>query len=177
MALSLVKALPALVFKIDNFVRAVLEEHFGADAGTLDLRVADTQVAAVPVEEHIVEAHGGAFGDVEFFNVDFVAFGDAVLFPAGFDDCESHKPDSENKSSRRWPEILTGWAGKGVFSATPLFRPQVVFSYSSSPVRGSQGKVAEAEQPVVGVFNVKGVVGPVAVKAALCAPEGVHKVQ
>ena len=41
----------------------------------------------------------------------------------------------------------------------------------------SQREVSEREEAVVSVFHVEGVVGPVAVKPALRAPEGIHEVE
>jgi hypothetical protein len=124
-AFGFMVALPALVFEVDHFVGAVLEEHFGADAGTFEFGITDAQIAAVTVEEHVINAHSGAFGGIEFFNVDLVALGDAVLFAAGFDDCESHKPDSENEIPAR--AMIHAGGGKGALLATPLFGPQVFF--------------------------------------------------
>lgn len=123
-ALGAVVTFAALVFEVGDFVCAELIDHGGLDGRSADFGVADAHVAVVSVEENFFEADGAADGGIEFFDVDLIACGNAVLFTAGLDDCESHKPVCGMKMGSRRNDC----GAKGNVLHTARRGPQVDFA-------------------------------------------------
>ena len=75
------------------YIRGVVRpDDIDGNNQVLSTQIADAEISAIAVEKDFTDADSGANVSVEFFDVDFVAFGNAVLFAACFDDCESHMP-------------------------------------------------------------------------------------
>lgn len=94
-AFGFVETFASLEFEIDHFLIAVLVEHGGGDGGTFDEGIAHAVFAVGAVEEDLIQGDGTANFSIEFLDVEFDALGNAVLFTAGFDDCESHMPEPD----------------------------------------------------------------------------------
>ena len=75
------------VLEHDELLAARLAHDLGADRGAIDHRPTDRSVIAVGDEQHPIEAHGLAGLDIEQLDFEFGADLDAVLLPAGLDDC------------------------------------------------------------------------------------------
>jgi hypothetical protein len=111
-ALGFVETLAALELEIDHFLIAVLIKHGGGDGGPFHVRIAHAVFAVGAVEEDLIQGDGAANFSIEFLDVEFDALGNAVLFTAGFDDCESHMPEPDEVVSLPAAEKPGGGAGR-----------------------------------------------------------------
>ena len=125
MALGFVETLAALELEINHFFVAVLVEHRGGDGRAFEHGVADAVFTVGAVEEDLIERDGATDFGIEFFDVKFDALGNAVLFAAGFDDCESHMPEPDEVKRPSGQQGKAGRVGREV--PTPPRRVQVVF--------------------------------------------------
>ena len=129
MALGLVETLAALELEIDHFLVAVLVEHGGSDGRAFEDGVANAVFTVGTVEEDLIERDGATDFGIEFFDVKFDALGNAVLFAAGFDDCESHMPEPGGVKNACRTANKAGREGREI--PTPPRRAQVVFTVSA----------------------------------------------
>ena len=94
----------------------------GGDAGAIDDRSADLDVRAF-ADEKRAEFDDGALVEVHVLDIELVAFLDAVLFTAGFDDCVGHgrvKGKSLSAGLRAGAESTTNrHAMQGFFDTFP----------------------------------------------------------
>jgi hypothetical protein len=107
-AFGFVETFAALEFEIDDLLGAVLVNDLGGDGGSGNQRSTNAAVALRSIEKHLIKGDGAAHLRVEKLDVEFEAFGNAVLFAAGFDDCESHNPETGKKET---PQLGMSRAG------------------------------------------------------------------
>jgi len=74
-----------LVLERDHFLVFTLLDHFGGN-----FRPANGQFAAIDVPDHF-KSRGFAGFDIEQVDIDRIAFRDAILPTASFNNCVSHK--------------------------------------------------------------------------------------
>src|SRR5438270_2646165 len=93
---------PAAIFERDDFLVLALLDHFARHSRALDQRRAVSNLVAVAVEKDIREHAFFARFLIEEINIDDVAFRDAMLSAASFDNCVSHtkKPGAIRGKSR-----------------------------------------------------------------------------
>ncbi len=117
MAFSLVIAFTALEFESDHFLIAELLNHLSGDCCTIDEGSTKVNAVTFARSKNFVECDGITDFNIEFLDVNFVAFFNAVLFSAGFNYCVSHL-----YKVVRFPPDREG----GESAISPLFH-QVVF--------------------------------------------------
>ena len=91
MADGAVVAFAPLVFERNDFGLFGLLDDFGGHRGTGNGGRTHGDARRPGDEENFCEGCCLTFGDVEFFDFDDIAFGDAVLFTACLNHCVSHK--------------------------------------------------------------------------------------
>jgi hypothetical protein len=96
------------VLERDDLLAARGADHLGLDGGAVDDGGADRCLGAVGDEEHPLERDRLAGLDVEQLNLELGADLDAVLLPAGLDDCV-HGPSED----RLRPRTAATWTWKG----------------------------------------------------------------
>jgi hypothetical protein len=102
-----VVALPAPVFKGNHLLVLPLLKHFASDGGTFNERCAVREILSVAMKQHVREdAFLADFGIQEIY-IDDIAFGDAVLSTAGFDNCERHGFGKSRAKSHADPALTS----------------------------------------------------------------------
>ena len=112
MADRAVIALPAAILVSDDFGVLALVDDFSRDARAGEI-LGHLRRVAVDVKEEVRESRGATNFEVEFFNVEDITLGDAVLFTAGFEDCVGHKDRKAGVEKRTASLPRLGEAGKG----------------------------------------------------------------
>lgn len=87
---GLVVPLTALELECDTLFTAVLLDDLGGDAGAVNNRSAHFGVGSVIDEENFAELDFVVSGHRKLVDTDGVAFRDAILFTAGFENCVGH---------------------------------------------------------------------------------------
>src|SRR5437016_3766076 len=111
---------PAAIFERDDFLVLALLDHFARHSRAFDERRAVSNLVAVAVKKDIREHALFAGFLIEEIDIDDVAFRDAVLSAASFDNCVSHtkKPGAIRGKSRakfhRCTALTSGNARTGV---------------------------------------------------------------
>lgn len=85
-----VEAFTALEFECDTFFTTVLLDDLSGNACSVYGWCANLGVRTVAHEENFAKINFFVSSDRELINTDCVAFRDAVLFSAGFENCVGH---------------------------------------------------------------------------------------
>jgi len=95
---------PAAIFERDDFLVLALLDHFARHSRALDQRRAVSNRVAVAVKKDIREHALFAGFLIEEIDIDDVAFRDAMLSAASFDNCVSHTKKPGEKP-RKVPQV------------------------------------------------------------------------
>ena len=128
-ALGFVEPFAALEFEVDHFLIAMLVEHGRGDGSTFNHGITHAVFAIGAIKKDLIQRNGATHFSIELLDVEFYALGNAVLFAAGFDDCESHMPEPDEVGMPAGRPGKAGQAGGEI--PTPPWRVQVVFMDSS----------------------------------------------
>ena len=80
-------ALAALLLEDDDLLTPCLLNHLCGDGGALDNRCADLRIIAIVEHQHRHDRQGAARLALELLDFDHVTIGNAILLPAGLNDC------------------------------------------------------------------------------------------
>ena len=88
-------ALAPLVLERDDFFVLALFQNFSRDFRPGYKRVPVRHVFSIGKHQHLAEGRGLAWIDIQKIDIDRVAFRDAKLPAAGFNNCVSHEPEKK----------------------------------------------------------------------------------
>jgi hypothetical protein len=93
----------SLILERDDLFVLTLFENFSSDLCSGDERVSVRHIFTVGKHQHVAEGRGLARIDIEKIDIDRVAFRDAKLRAASFDNCVSHEFGEEKP--RKIPQM------------------------------------------------------------------------
>jgi hypothetical protein len=88
-------SLAPLVLERDDFFVLALFQNFSSDLRPGDDRAPVRHVFSIGKHQHIAEGRGLARLDIQQLDIDRIAFRDAKLPAASFDNCVSHEPEKK----------------------------------------------------------------------------------
>ena len=117
--LGFVESFAALELKVDHLLIAVLIQDGSGYGSSLNDRITHAVFRVSAVKKDLIKGNGATDFGIELLDVKFDALRNAVLFTAGFDDCESHMPEPDEVEEPAGSARKSRAGGPGDSHTTP----------------------------------------------------------